>query len=147
MRDQVARFEHRLAFRRVAGQQMEVGDRNAAFAFRAAHMNGRLERGHGHIHVGRICRDAVFARAENGQTAIHAVDRRTTGAGLALVARHRRVAEIHAARPLQQVAGSRRHVSNLHRRAAQDRFGKNSVVFAHQRVLGEVGVANDRADR
>ena len=77
-------------------------------------MNGRFQRRHGHVHVGRIGGDAVFAGPENGQPAIRAVDRRTTRAGLALVARHRRIAEIHAARPLQQIPRSRRHVSKLH---------------------------------
>ena len=65
MRDQVARLEHGLALRRVAGQEMKVADRNAALTFRTAHVNGRLERGHRHVHVGRIRRDAMFARAEN----------------------------------------------------------------------------------
>ena len=56
-------------------------------------------------------------------------------AGLAFVARHRGVAEIHAARALQQIAGCRRHVPKLRRRATQDRFGKNRVVFANERMM------------
>ena len=127
--------------------KMKVGDRNTPLALCAAYMNGRFQRGHGHVHIGRIGCDAVFAGPENGQPAIHAIDRSTARAGLALVTRHRRVPEVHAARPLQQIAGSRGHVSNLHSRAAQDCFGKNSVVLPHQRVPGQVGVANDRTDR
>ena len=89
----------------------------------------------------------MFARAENRQAAIHAGDRGATGARLALVARHRGVAEIHAARALQQIAGSRRHVAKLHRRAAQDRFGKNGVVLANERVTRQVRIADHRTNR
>ena len=48
-------------------------------------MNGRFQRGHGHVHVGRIGRDAMFARPENGQPAIHAIDRRATEPGSRLL--------------------------------------------------------------
>src|SRR5438270_8189837 len=138
MRDQVAGLEHGLALWRVARQDMEVANRNSALAFCSADMNGSLERSHGYVHIGRICRNALLARAEDREVTIKAIDRAATGARLALVTRHRGVAEIHATRPLQQVAGSRCHVANLHGCSAQDRFGKDTVVLSHERVPGEL---------
>ena len=66
--------------------------------------------------------------------------------GLALVAGHRGVAEIHAARPLQQVAGGRRHVAQLCRSAGEDRLRQHRIVALHGRVVGEIGVAHRGAD-
>ena len=146
MRDQVARLEHRLALRRVAGQKMKVADRNRALALRPLHVDRRFQRRHRHAHVRRVGRDAVFARAQDGERAVAAGDRRAAGAGLALVARHRGVAEVHAARALQQVAGGRRHVAKLRRRAAEDRLRQHRVVSLHGRVVGEIGIANRGAD-
>ena len=147
MRDQVAGREHGLALRCVARQQVEIGERNCPLAFRSTYVNDRFERSQGHIHVGWIRRDALITRAEDREAAIEAIDRAATGTGLALVARHRGVTEIHATRSLQQVAGSRRHVANLHRRAAQDRFRKDLVVLAHERVPGQFGIAHRRPNR
>ena len=129
VRDQVARLEHRFAVRRVAGQQMKIADRNAAFAFRSAARGSSLPARHGHAHVGWIGRDAMFARAEDGEATVDAGDRRAAGARLALVARHRGVAEVHAARSLQQVARRRRHVAKLRRRAAQKRLRQHRIIL------------------
>ena len=55
-----------------------------------------------------------------------ALDGRAACARFALVAGHRRVAEINAPGPLQQVAGGGRHVSQLNRCARQDRLRQDS---------------------
>ena len=49
MRNQVTRLEHGLALRRVARQNMEVCDRNSAFAFRSSDVNPLGARGIGEI--------------------------------------------------------------------------------------------------
>ena len=113
MSNKVARFQNRLTVRRVSGEQMKVPDCYAAFAFRSANVNRRFKRGQGHVHVGRITGDAMFARAENSEATIHARDCRAARAWFALVTRHGRVAEIHAPSSLEQIAGGRRHVAKL----------------------------------
>src|SRR5262245_42413539 len=72
-----------------------------------------LECRHGHAHVGRIRRDAMFACAEHGEHPIVASNRRAAGTRLALVARHGRVTKVDAASALQEIAGRRRHVAKL----------------------------------
>src|ERR1700681_2489570 len=119
MCNQVAWLQHGLTLRRVPGQDVKVRNRNTPLALGSAYMNGGFERGHCHVHVRRIRSNAMFARAEDSQTPICSSDRRATRAGLALVAWHIGSAEIHAPRPLQQIASSRRHVAKLRRRTAQ----------------------------
>ena len=109
-------------------------------------MNNRFERGHRHIHVGWVRRNAVLARSKNSQTTVHSRDRRATRARFALVAWHIGSAEIHAARALQQIAGGGRHVSKLDRRTAEDRFGKNGVVFTNERVVSQIRVGDHSAN-
>ena len=67
VRDEVARLEHRFAVRRVAGQKMKVADGDRARALRSLHVDRRLQRRHRHAHVRRVGRDAMFARAEDGE--------------------------------------------------------------------------------
>ena len=78
--------------------------------------------------------------------AVDAVDGRAAAAGLALVAGRRRVVEVEAARPLQQVAAGRRHVAQLLRGAGQDRARQQRIALLDQRMIGEVGVRHERAD-
>src|SRR5438876_12085072 len=94
-------------------KQMEVADWDTALPFRAADMDRGFERGQRDVHVGRIGRDAMFARSQNSQAAIDSRDRCTTGSWIALVTRHRRVAEIHATRSLRKIAAGGRHVAKL----------------------------------
>src|SRR5882762_6274534 len=61
-------------------------------------------------------------RAAADKLAVTASDGRASDAGLALVAWHRRVAEVHAARPLQQVAAGRRHVRRRKHQRSEWRF-------------------------
>ena len=147
MGNQIARLQYCLTLRGVPRQNVEVRNRNTSLALGPAHVNGRLQRGHRHVHVRRICRNAMFARTEDGQTAVCSSNRRAARAGLTFVARHIGSAEIHAACALQQVASGSRHVSKLRRRTAQNRFGKNSVVLTNERVVSEIRVANDSANR
>ena len=102
---------------------MKIREWYAHSATRSLDMHRRFQRGQGHAHIGRIRRDAVFARAEDGQTTVDSGDGRAARAGLALVARHIGSAEIHAPSSLQQIASGGRHVPKLHRCAAQNRFG------------------------
>ena len=97
---------------------MKITNRNAAFVFGPADVNGRFERGQCHVHVRWICGNAMFARAENGEATIYSRDSRAARAGIAFVTRHGGVPEIHATGSLQQVASSSRHVSKLGRCAA-----------------------------
>ena len=89
----------------------------------------------------------MFARTENRQTSVNAGNCGTTAARFAFVARRRNVAEVHAACALQQVTGCGRHVAKLGRRATEDRFGKNRVVFANDRMIREIRIADHRTNR
>ena len=66
--------------------------------------------------------------------------------GLALVARHRGVAEIHAARALEQIARGGRHVAQLRGCAGENRLRQHGVIALYGRVIREIGIANGRAD-
>src|SRR5258705_11503960 len=96
---------------------MKVADGYGACALRALYMHGRFQRGHGHVHVGWVGRDARVTRAEDGEGAVATRDGRTTRAGLALVARHGGVAEAHAPRPLEEAARRCSPSTELSRRA------------------------------
>ena len=111
------------------------------------HMNSRFECGQRHVHVGWIGGDAMVARAENSETAVYAGDRRAAAAGFALVTRHIRFSEIHAPGPLQQITSGGRHVPKLRRRAAQACFRKNGVVFLNERMVSQIRIAHDGANR
>jgi len=146
VRDQVARLEDGLTLRRVAGHEKEVADRDGPLALGALHVNDRLQRGERHVHVGRVGGDARLAGAEDGQRAVVAFDGRATRARLALVAGHGVVAEVHAAGALQEVAAGGGHVAQLRRGAGEQRLRQHPVAARDGRMVGEVGVANQRAD-
>ena len=65
---------------------------------------------------------------------------------LAFVAGRRDVVEIGAARALQEIAAGGRHVAQLLRGAGQQRARQHRIAPLHQRVIGEIGVAHERAD-
>ena len=88
----------------------------------------------------------MLARAEDGEHAIVARDRRAAAAWLAFVAGHRGVAKVNAPRALQQIAGRRRHVAKLRRGAGQNGLRQNRVVCLTVRVVGKVGIANRGAN-
>ena len=135
-----------VALRRVAGQAMEIRERDCALARGPGHMHCGVQRGQCNAHVGRMRRDAGIARAEDRVHAVDAVDRRAAAAGLALVARRRGVIKIVAARPLQEIAAGRRHVAQLLRGAGEDRACQQRIALLDQRVIGEIGIRHQRAD-
>src|SRR5260370_41019587 len=147
MSNEIAWLQHGLTLRGVPRQDVEVCNRNTALALGLAYMDGRFERGHRHVHVRRVRRNAVFARSKNGQTAVCSSDSSAASARLALVAGRISSAEIHAPGPLQQIASGRRHVPKLGRGAAENRFRKNSVVFADERMVSQIRVTDYRANR
>src|ERR1700722_4632565 len=56
--DQVAPTEDVVSLRRVAGQAMELGERNRSLSIRAAYDDLGIERGECHRHIGSIGSDA-----------------------------------------------------------------------------------------
>ncbi len=130
----------------VAGQAMEIGEGDAAFATRAGREHARVESGKRNTHVGGMRRDAVFAGAEDRVHAVDAVDRRAAAAWLAFVARRARVVEVEAARSLQQVAAGRRHVAQLRRSAGEDGAGEQRIARLDLRVPGKIAVQDQCAD-
>ena len=109
-------------------------------------MDLRLQHRERDAHVGWMHRDAGVARAEDRVHAIVAVDGGAAAARLAFVAGRRGVVEVVAARALQEIAAGRRHVAQLLRGAGHDRAGEHRIALLDQRVIGEIGVAHERAD-
>src|SRR4051794_36504308 len=105
--DQLAVLQHRLLRRVLAIADVELAEGNLALAPGAQCVDYRVQRRHRHAHVGRMRGDAVIAGAEDRVAAIEALERRTAGAGLALVTWPEGVAEVRAARPLHEVAADR----------------------------------------
>ena len=66
--------------------------------------------------------------------------------GVAFVARRRRIVEISAARALQEVAARGGHVAQLLRGARPDGACEHRIALFDRRVIGEIGVAHERAD-
>ena len=145
--DQFARRQRRLDVRRVAGQTVEVGDRNAP-----RRPSGRT--------VSTVASSARIATAMSlGCVAMQASltpitaccrlnppMRRAAAARAAFVAGLVGVVEIRAAGALQQVAGGRRLVAQLAGSAGQQRARQQAIVPPHPRIGGEIGVAHQRAD-
>ena len=101
---------------------------------------------HRYRHVRRVGGDASVAGAEGGKHPVGAGDRRAARAGLALVAVACRVAEIHAARPLEEIARRRRGVAQLGRGAGEDCLRQRGIALAHLRMMREIAVARSGAD-
>ena len=109
-------------------------------------MNRGLKRHHRDRHIRRIGRNAVFACAENRVNAMKAIDGRTTGTGLALVARVCSVAKVVTTGSLQQIAAGCSHVPKLRRGTRKQSLGKNGVVLLDCRIMGEIAIADHGAD-
>ena len=144
--DQLARTNHRLPVRCITREQMKFSDRNHALAVRSPDVNARVEGDERDRHVRWMRRDAAVAHTEDGVDAVVAVHRRAAGARSALVARVHRVAEVVAARALQQVATRGRHVSQLRRSACEDRLRKHPISRLDPRIVCQIAVPNQRAD-
>ena len=87
-----------------------------------------------------------LAPAEDRIHAVEAVESAAAGARLALVAGGRRVVEIEATRPLQQVAAGRGHVAELRRGAGEDGARQQRIARPDPLVIGEVAVRHERPD-
>jgi hypothetical protein len=145
--DQLAGTQRGLDLGAVAGQAVELGDRDAPpRAVRGHGLHLGIERAHGDRHVGGVGGDAPVAGAEHRVDAVEPLQRGAAGAGLALVAGLGDVVEVVAARPLQQVAAGGGLVAELAGGAGEQRAAEHAVVPAHARVRGEVAVAYRGAD-
>src|SRR2546423_15584903 len=72
---------------------------------------------------------------------------RATGSGLSLVARKTViVSEVRTARTLHDVAGNRRHVSQLPGCGEEQTFRNNRKALAHRRICGDVAHARESTD-
>jgi hypothetical protein len=99
--------------RRLARQQIELRHGQSAFTDGADDVHRRIQRHHGDRQIGRMRRDTVVRRAEDGEVAVLALDRRAAGSGLALVTGHGDVLEIATPGPLQQISGGGGGVTDL----------------------------------
>ena len=141
--DQRAGRQRGLHLRGVAGQRVELGQRDRR---PLVPVHPGVQRGQGDGHVGRVRRDAVLGRAEDAELAVHALDRRAAGAGRALVAGLGDVLEVAATGALQQVAADGRGIAQLPGGAGQQRLGQHRIALPDPRVGGEVAVAGAGAD-
>src|SRR2546422_160522 len=112
------------------------GDR--ARTLGALHMDRRFQCHHRHAHVRGVGGDAVCARAQDSEHAVGGGDRRAAGSGFSFVARHGGVAEVHAARALQEIAGRGRHVAELGRCTGENRLRQHGIISLHRLMMGEI---------
>ena len=124
---------------------MQVGHGDRALARRPGDRHGCVEGGESIGEVARVGGDAGLAPAEDGVEAVLPCDRRTAAAGFALVAGRTGIAEVAAARALQQVAPQCREVSHLRRGAGEEGFGDNGITVPHQGVRSCVAHPHQRA--
>ena len=125
---------------------MELCERDRPVAPFPGHTDHGFERRERHAHVRRVRGDALVARPENRVHAVEAVDGRTPGARLTLVAGRGGVVEVIAARALQEVAAVGGHVAELRRCARQDRPGEERIPPFHLLVVRRVRVGHERAE-
>jgi hypothetical protein len=90
--------------------------------------------------------DAAVARAEDRVHPVEAADCSAPATRFAFVAWGCDVVEVSATRALKQIAADRRHVAQLLRGAGQQCTGQHGIALPHQRVIGEIRVAHQRAD-
>src|SRR6185369_7487593 len=91
-------------------------------------------------------RNAMLADAQHRVSAIEALERITSGAWLSPVAGRVNISEIRTARPLQDVAGNRRHVPQLCGGARKNRFGEYGIAVTHDWVPCQLTVGDVRPD-
>src|SRR6516162_8242089 len=135
-----------LDLRRIAGQAMEFGKRNAALAVFAGCQHARLEGGERDAHVRGMRGDAVLARPQDRVHPIDPFDRRTAAARLALIAWRGRIVEIEAARSLQEIAPGGCHVPQLLRGAGKNRTAEQWIACLDARVIDEIAIGHQRGD-
>ena len=145
--DDLARLQHIVAPRRIAGEAMKIAHRDGAFhTVAAGYLNAGVQRAQRHGHVAGIGGDAFTARTQHGVQLCDSVQRAAAAARLALVAGLVDIHEVVAARALAQVAAGRRLVAQLLGRPGEDRAGQDGVVGAHAGVDCSGGIGGQRAD-
>src|SRR5580704_7388192 len=93
-----------------------------------------------------MCRYALVARTEDGVPAVKAAQSRAATAGIPLVTRRCRVAEIAATHPLAQISAYGGHVSQLRGCAQQQRLRDHRETLHYGGHLGDVAHPRQRAD-
>jgi hypothetical protein len=145
--DEFAVLEVGVLLRRVARQAVELADGDRALTpARAPDPHDGIERVERVRHVARIGGDTLLAPAEDGVHPVEPSERPAARPRLPLVARHRRVVEILAARALQEVPAVGRHVAELRGGARDNGLGEERAVVAYEQVVGGVRVRRQGAD-
>jgi hypothetical protein len=148
VRDQLAVLEDVLHVGPVAGDDVELGHRNAALGVDALDVHDGVERHERNAQIGGVHSDAVLARPEDRVHPCCAGDRRAARPRRPLVARtYRRVAEVAAARALQEVPADRRHVAQLDRGTRQQRVTDEQHPLGHRRGGGQLLHRRQRPDQ
>ena len=120
--------------------------RDLALAIAAFDLHDRIEGDQRHAEIRRMGGDAGLAPAEHGMQPVFAVAGVATRTGLAFVAGAGGVVKVSAARPLQQIAADGGGVAKLCGRAGQKCFGHGRTGAREFLVMGEIGIADQRAD-
>src|SRR6202044_1641151 len=84
--DELAWLQKGFPLRRASRKDKEVSNRDLALPARTLNMNGGFESGEGDVHVRGVGGDAVFAGAQDGESAVVALNGGTARTGDALVA-------------------------------------------------------------
>ncbi|PAV66104.1 hypothetical protein WR25_17475 [Diploscapter pachys] len=127
-------------------QPVKIGKGHASLATPSADDHPGLKGGQGDAHIRWMNRHAQRAGAQNRMIAVETVTSRATAARCPFVARCRRVVEVEAAGALQQIAASAGHVAQLRGGTGQDRLGEQRIALFNERVPGQLGIADQRAD-
>jgi hypothetical protein len=132
-------LQYVLSVRPVAGNEVELRQGNAALPVGALEPHLGVQGHEGDAQIGRVNSYAVLAGAEDRMHPRNACQRRAARARRALVAgRDVPVAEVAAARALQQVAADRRHVAQLHRRTHQQGLSHHRCPLTHREISREL---------
>src|SRR4029450_9739529 len=83
--------------------------------------------------------------AKDGEHTVRTFDCRAARTGLALVAGRGNVAEVDAARSLQEVACRRGDIAQLGRGARQDGLRQSRIALLHQRMVRKIAVSDKSA--
>lgn len=106
--------QHMLLIRRLARREVEIGQRYRAFTILTLRMDHRVESDQGNRQIRSVGGDAVLAGAQDRMHPMGTRDSGAAGAAIALIAcGDRGVAEIAAARALQQVSPDGCHIPQL----------------------------------
>src|SRR5215469_17374845 len=88
----------------------------------------------------------MLARPENGEHSVAARNGWAAGSRLSFVAWHGAIAEVDAARSLQQVPGGGGHVAKLGRSSGENRLREDGIVALYSCVIRQIGIANRGAN-